>query len=378
MYVQPLAAGWRAGTHTCSLIGCLAVATFAAPALAAGEHHGHAIDERRNTVLEHAPIGMMGDHRHEAGEWMISYRFMDMDMGGNRDGTNGLSPQTIATTVPNRFFGAPMQPPTLRVVPLTMTMSMHMFGAMYAPSDRVTLMAMGSYVKKTMDHLTFQGPMGSNELGRFRTKSDGFGDTRLSALVSLFERPSHSLYLNAGISLPTGKIGASDEILTPMNTRPTVRLPYAMQIGSGSYDLMPGITYAGHQGNSAWGAQYLTTVRLGDNKADYSLGDVHELNVWAGYGWTPWLATTLRLKASSQGAIDGRDALIIGPVQTADPDNYGGDRLEGFFGVNLIGIDGALAGHRLAIEAGLPLVEDLNGPQMGRNLQLVIGYQKAF
>ncbi|GAB4137543.1 MAG: hypothetical protein Tsb0016_02870 [Sphingomonadales bacterium] len=309
---------------------------------------------------------------------MISYRFMDMDMGGNRDGTTGLSPETIATTVPNRFFGAPMQPPTLRVVPLTMTMTMHMIGAMYAPTDRITLMAMGSYVKKTMDHLTFQGPAGTTELGRFRTQSDGFGDTRLSALVGLVERPGHSLHFNAGISLPTGKIGATDQILTPMNMRPTIRLPYAMQIGSGTYDLMPGVTYAGYRGNLAWGAQYLATIRLGDNKADYSLGDLHEFNAWAGYGWTPWLATTLRLKASTQGAIDGRDALIMGPVQTADPDNYGGDRLEAFFGVNLIGIDGALAGHRLAIEAGLPLVEDLNGPQMGRNLQLVVGYQKAF
>ena len=69
---------------------------------------------------------------------------------GSRDGTDTLSPQDIATTVPNRFSGLPMQPPTLRVVPLEMTMDMHMVGAMYGLSDRVTLMAMGNYLTSTI------------------------------------------------------------------------------------------------------------------------------------------------------------------------------------------------------------------------------------
>ena len=55
----------------------------------------------------HAPIGVMGDHLHKAGEWMLSYRFMRMDMAGNRDGTSDLSPEEIVTTVPNTFFGTP-------------------------------------------------------------------------------------------------------------------------------------------------------------------------------------------------------------------------------------------------------------------------------
>ena len=90
----------------------------------------------------HAPLGVMGDHMHKKGDWMVSYRFMRMDMQGNRDGTDSLSPLEIATSVPNRFSGMAGQPPTLRVVPTEMTMDMHMFGAMYAPTDNLTLMAM--------------------------------------------------------------------------------------------------------------------------------------------------------------------------------------------------------------------------------------------
>ena len=30
----------------------------------------------------HAPISVMGDHMHAMGEWMVSYRYMTMDMEG--------------------------------------------------------------------------------------------------------------------------------------------------------------------------------------------------------------------------------------------------------------------------------------------------------
>jgi hypothetical protein len=72
---------------------------------------------------DHAPIGIMADHYHEAGEFMFSYRYMSMSMEDNLIGGSSVSPTQIATTVPNRFFGSPMQPPTLRVVPTEMTMA---------------------------------------------------------------------------------------------------------------------------------------------------------------------------------------------------------------------------------------------------------------
>jgi hypothetical protein len=36
----------------------------------------------------HAPISVMGDHMHAMGEWMVSYRYMTMDMKGLLDGSN--------------------------------------------------------------------------------------------------------------------------------------------------------------------------------------------------------------------------------------------------------------------------------------------------
>ena len=325
----------------------------------------------------HAPIGVMGDHMHEKGEFMLSYRFMHMDMQGNRAGTDSIDADTIVTTVPNRFFGRPMQPPTLRIVPTSMSMNMHMFGAMYAPADWLTLMAMGMYMEKEMEHTTYMGGRGTNVRGSFRVKTDGIGDTRVSGLVRLHDGGVHRLHLNAGVSFPTGSTSKTHEILTPMGARPTVRVPYAMQPGSGTYDLLPGITYNGHSGRLYWGGQYMGTFRLGDDHG-YSLGDKHTLNAWLSYQWRPFISTSLRLQYDTLGSIEGMDPMIAGPVQTADPGNYGSDELGLNFGVNLMGQAGALAGQRLAVELYLPLRRDLNGPQMETDWTLIVGWQYAF
>jgi hypothetical protein len=96
----------------------------------------------------HAPLGVMGADTMMKGMWMLSYRYMRMEMDGNLIGNDSVSPEQIVTTVPNRFFGLPGQPPTLRVVPTEMSTDMHMFSAMYAPTDRITLMAMIPYLDR--------------------------------------------------------------------------------------------------------------------------------------------------------------------------------------------------------------------------------------
>lgn len=326
----------------------------------------------------HAPIGVMGEHTHNKGEWMLSYRFMRMDMQGNAIGTRSVSPDEIVTTVGNPFFGQPGQPPTLRVVPLSMTMDMHMFGAMYAPNDRVTLMGMVNYLEKEMDHTTYQGPVGTNVLGTFTTKSSGLGDTSVGALVRLVEQPTQKWHANIGISLPTGDIEKTDQVLAPNGNQPVLRMPYAMQLGSGTVDLKPGITYNGRRDNLTWGAQYIATLRLGKNNEDYSLGDVQQLTAWTAYSPAPSWSVAARLAWEDIGRIDGMDPAIMAPVQTAVPNNYGGQSWYAFLSANVAGQSGWRRGHRLAIEFGIPLRQDLNGPQMETDWSATAGWQYAF
>ena len=326
----------------------------------------------------HAPMGVMGDHTHNAGEWMFSYRYMTMSMEGSKQGSDSISPEEIVTSIANPFAGQPMQPPTLRVVPVEMTTEMHMLGMMYAPNDRVTLMLMANYLDKEMDHITFQGGAGTTRLGTFTTDSSGWGDTKVSALIRVFDEGNHNVHLNAGLSLPTGSIDEEHEVLTPMNTRPTLRMPYGMQLGSGTYDLEPGVTYNGRDGHLSWGGQYKAVVRLGENDEDYTLGDKHQVTGWGAYRVLPWMSTSLRLTARTEGSIDGQDPKIAAPVQTTDPSNYGGDFVDVAIGANLVGQSGAIRGQRLGAELSTPIYEDYNGVQMEMDWMFTLAYQYSW
>ena len=328
---------------------------------------------KRINASGHAPIGVMGEHIHKQGEWMASYRFQHMSMEGNRIGTTKVSPEFIVTNVANRFS----PPATLRVVPTKMTMNMHMLGTMYAPSDWLTLMFMGMYMEKSMNHITFQGGTGITRRGTFTTTSNGMGDIKIAGMFKLSKNNTHKIHLNAGVSLPTGDTSKRDTILTPAGARSNVILPYGMQLGSGTFDLLPGVTYTGKLDKVSWGVQYMGIFRINDHKG-YSLGDIREVTSWLSYQLQPAISVSARAAYKHEDRIDGIDERISLPVQTADPDKYGGDTVNLYFGLNLAGQTGILQGHRVALEAAIPIHQDLNGPQMESDCVVTIGWQYAW
>lgn len=215
-------------------------------------------------------------------------------------------------------------------------------------------------------------PPGTTRLGTFTTRSKGFGDTSISALIRLGDIATSRLHATLGISLPTGDIEEEDTVLTPMNMRPTLRLPYPMQLGSGTYDVIAGLTWAGHAGPWGWGAQWRSVIRTGDNDEGYTLGDEHRLTGWGSYELNQHVSVSARLGYLDRGNIDGIDPVIVAPVQTADPDRQGADRLDAFLGVNTV-LPGSR--HRLALEAGIPVMQDLDGPQMKADWNVTVGWQ---
>ena len=117
----------------------------------------------------HAPLGVMGDHTHNKGEFMASYRYMHMKMDGMRNSDNELPTSEVL----NNYM----------MSPVSMTMDMHMLGAMYAPSDKVMIMAMLNYLQNNMD---ITGMMMMMEMN-FSTESSGIGDVQLNAMYQFFK-----------------------------------------------------------------------------------------------------------------------------------------------------------------------------------------------
>ncbi len=305
----------------------------------------------------HAPISVMGDHLHHQGEWMLSYRYMFMNMDGNLDGSSHKSDREVLADYP--------------VAPLKMDMEMHMLGLMYGVTDDVTVMAMMPFARLRMDHRTRMG-------SRFRTRSTGIGDLKLMSLIRLFEREGahgrQGLHLNAGISVPTGNYHNRDE--TPMGN---VRLPYPMQIGSGTVDLLPGATWTGTFNDWSAGGQLSGVIRLSRNSRDYSKGQVVRAQAWGARRWFPWLSSSLRVAFERMGNYGGSDKdLNPAIVPTADPRKRGLMKLELGLGLNFIVTGGPLQGHRFAVEVARPVWQDLQGPQLESEWQLVAGWQLAF
>ena len=332
------------------IIGCGIGVASTQGEIPAGHHHqqggGHHHHEFR-------PIGVMGDHMHEASTRMLSYRYMFMEMDGNRNKTDRLGTSDVLKD--------------FRVTPTNMEMQMHMLGGMWAPTDHVTLMVMLPYVLMEMDHLTRMG-------GTFSTASEGFGDVKTMGLIRLYRKGHHAVHLNAGISFPTGSIDEKDD--TPMGR---VRLPYPMQLGSGTFDVLPGLTYLGHADALSWGAQALGIVRLGENDNDYTLGDRISGTLWGAYRWCEWFSNSLRVRAENWGNIDGADPRLDPTlVPTADPDRRGGSRVDLGIGAEIKGQSDWMEEHRLAVEWETPMYQDLDGPQLETDWVFTVGWQKLW
>ncbi len=337
----------------------------------------------------HAPLGVMGDHAHGAGELMFSYRFMGMAMDGLLDGTDTVSTEDALLHY--------------QMVPTTMQMQMHMFGAMFAPHDSVTLMAMTSYRSNFVEmegahtHATgdHDHPVGHQEM-----ESAGLGDLRLSALIRLLNASNVDLILNAGVSIPTGAIDVegthgSDELIV---------LPYPMQLGSGSFALRPAVTFAGTNGSWSYGAQARAAIPLNENSRYYRLAPTVGSTLWSARKLNDWLSISVRGSIQNWGnittsaehtedehdhAADDHDshAAPAAPTQTVymspmmDPNLQAGTRANLAAGLNFIVPDraaGILAGQRLAVEFQMPVYQNLDGPQMALGWTIVAGWQYAF
>jgi len=301
---------------------------------------------------EITPVNVLGSHTHLKGGWMVGYRYAYMDMDHNQSGTRDVSDAEVLSKYP--------------VVHTHMDMQMHMAELMYAPEDWVNLMVMVPYTLNSMDHLTATGD-------HFTDKTSGVGDVAFMGLFNILGDPrslGHRLVINAGFTAPTGSIDEGEA---------GRRFEYSLQLGSGTWDLLPGLTYLGESKSWAWGAQVLGTVRLGENDNDYRLGDRYRLSAWAQYKVLEWFGPSARLDWHAWDDIHGADpALDPNRNPAFDPSKQSGARLDLLLGLNFYIPEGMFKGNRFAIEGGIPLYQNIAGPNMAVDWLISVGWSFTF
>tara|TARA_B100001996_G_C18602075_1_gene570230 strand:- start:15 stop:1061 length:1047 start_codon:yes stop_codon:yes gene_type:complete len=325
-----------------------------------------------NTSINHGPIGVMGDHFHEKGELMISLRVSNMEMKKNIFNGTTISDKEILNQ-PNPFSQLQKK---LSVIPKKMTMKMIMLGAMYAPSDKITLMTMAMFEDKEMTLGTHSMMMNRKFLGSFETSSSDISKISLSALYKLKENNKSRWHLTLGLEKSVAQDTKKGKVLTPMNMESSMILPYGMQNGDKSWRIIAGLTNVIKLNNYIIGNQFISNSVI-DGKEWY-FGNKWQYNLWFQGLFNDKASYSIRLNYNEEDNINGRNASIMAPVQTANPVNYGGEILNLGLGFNFItNIFGGNKFDRFGIEFIQPLDQEKNGLQMKDKFKIMIGFQKS-
>ena len=317
---------------------------------------------------DHAPISVMSDHIHKKGEFMMSFRTSSMEMSGLYNGNSSVS-ISDSMSLPN---GSSTSKGTYMNAPTSMSMTMYMFGGMYAPSNNLTLLLMGNYQQKEMT----QERMAMSGGARFDVNSQGFGDLVFGGLLSVKNKNDIKMHIGSGISFPTGSINQRDA--SPVSS--DARLGYRMQNGSGTFDPYFLLNTIKESQKVKFGSQLSYKIRLGGNNDNgYHYGNLFQSKFWFSYSLVNHLSSSFKVTYKNLAKMNGKDNEMntrMSPVM--DAGNNGFQKILLGFGLNFINNQKRLKGHRLGFEFIKPVFQKFNRIQMSEDYRLVLGWQYAF
>ena len=318
-----------------------------------GPESALAADPARALTWVGPPIGVIGDMARHRGDVVLAYRFHRQSFSGLMNGTTRLEGSL----------------PGFDVKPTSLDKDHHLFEVLWAPFEQITVSAILPYVQNEMTQII------QNTGESYKTTSGGFGDLEFAILHRVFSTETSRLHLNLALSFPTGSTTESQ--VTRVSPGVIERLPYVMQLGSGTVDLKPGATYNGLWKRLYWGGQVGGVLRAGTNSQGYTLGDAYAVTGWVGATGSDWFAGSFRLDWNQWFNIEGQDELM-NPLQspTEDPQLQAGQRLDVLLGIDLF-LGGRLKGTRISLEGGCPVYQSLEGPQLRTSWILTAGVHYA-
>ena len=294
-----------------------------------------------------APAGIFGDHTlNTGGRVLLSHRFNNAAYDGLLTGTHSVSPASVLSQFP--------------ITPTRETAQTHYFLFEYGPTDDFTFQFILPIVLRKIQYLDRSGD-------HLVTDITDLYDLQFNTMYVLRRWDRQQIHLNLGLSAPLGVFDELGQVPTPTSPE----LTYPMRTSSGTWDFLPGLTYRGQSDDWTWGAQALGTVRLGINRYGYRLGDEANLNGWIARKLTDSVSTSLRLQGQIWGNILGADKRLNPDLVPTNRTNLqAGQRLNLMFGLNYVIPRGLFQGQRLGIEGGIPVYQNLSGPQLQQGYQL--------
>jgi len=298
------------------------------------------------TPWRRPPVSLRGGYTLDRGQVLLSYRFERLGHDELQSGRDHVSPASLLGVYES--------------APETLDLDRHVFSALWSPVPQLTFQVELPFLRSVTDQIHRPAA----EIEGFETLSTGFGDVMLWVLYRVYRDAYSDLHLNLGLSFPSGSIAEAQPL--PLGATPgsLQRLSYPLQLGSGTVDLQPGFTYAGHYDAAAWGLQGLAILRAGTNEFDYILGNQYEVMLWGGWAWNEWLSNSFSMRWTQRFGGTGADPRIDPTTSSMnDFDHHAFERLDALFGVAIEPSGGVLERTRWVLDAGLPAYQNFEGPQ---------------
>lgn len=308
----------------------------------------------------HAPISLTNDRTLNAGQLEFGLRYVNDRFKGQGVGTDSLPADQVLAM--------------FDVTPTIMTTRGAQLDLMVGLTNHLTLSATGSFVQKKMDHLG--GIDGEpNLLLYYQTEAVGIQDVKVSALYNFYDRGPMRVHFHGGVSIPVAPIDSGDQV--PGSDVDT-QLPYEQQLGSGTFDILPGVTASIQNETASLGIQWTAEIRVGENDRGWALGDMYKTAVWAGFKATDWVSASMAVHYSRWGNVEGYDPDLDAFLNPANNTlAQAGWRVELPLGLNLVVPEGRFGGNRFGIQFLFPIHQNLDGPQLMQDWTFVAGWQKA-
>ena len=145
--------------------------------------------------------------------------------------------------------------------------------------------------------------LNTDDVAFYETSSDALGDVSVRGLFDILEMDEYRVSLTLGGTIPTGKIKKRDT--TPFAVREI--LPYPMQGGSGTFDILAGLTFLTQNDVASVGAQVNSVIHVVDNRRGYRLGDRFSFSVWGAHNLSDWVSVSLRGFFETWGDVTGSE-----------------------------------------------------------------------
>lgn len=293
----------------------------------------------------------------------FGYQYLQARFEDYQDGTHRLSIADVQALYP--------------VVPAKITQEAHLFKIGYELNDRLLLNLQVPFIRQSTFHY---GPPGGI-FEEFTIDTSGLGDITLSAAYVAWVKNNHAVIAETGFSIPTGSIEELGR--TPRSATMDTIVPYTMQLGSGTVDFKPAISYVGSSDWLEWGTRAQGTLRLGKNSRDYSLSHRFTLRNWITLTTYRTFQPSLRLTTEIWDRIHGADQALFGrrpggelfnPAPVTDPDLFGGEKVSAGLGLRFPIRKGFLQGQSVELEGSIPLFQNLNGPQPNETWRFSIAW----